>query len=58
MSKDDHESNIVYEHVEESEFKVAELNLGPLYVYKLLKPLNGKNLVKTKSSLQKHTHLT
>ncbi|XP_050909503.1 uncharacterized protein LOC127123317 [Lathyrus oleraceus] len=50
IETNDYVSNIGDEYFEEGEVNVAELNPGPPYVCKLLKPSNGKNLVETRKN--------
>ena len=46
LKKNNKESDIVFEYVEGNEVNLAEINLEPLYVCKVLRPSNGKNPVK------------
>lgn len=50
MEDNDLTSDFEYNHVEEIEVDVAELKLGPSYVYKLLTPTNGKNPSKSEKN--------
>jgi hypothetical protein len=57
-NESDQESNIAFEYFKDSEVNVVELNPGPPYTCKLLRPSYGKIPLRHKmiSTLPKHIH--